>query len=85
MTTSVSTSRLDLAAEIRAALCSTPHFLSANISAELHDDEVVLQGSVGSYYQKQLAQESLRAIDGVNRVRNELKVAAPPRRPMIHG
>jgi osmotically-inducible protein OsmY len=36
----------------------------------------VLRGIVRSYYQKQLAQESLRAISGVARITNELEVVS---------
>jgi osmotically-inducible protein OsmY len=35
---------------------------------------VVLKGSVQSFYQKQMAQESIRRIDGVERIDNLLEV-----------
>jgi len=33
-----------------------------------------LTGAVATYYQKQMAQESVRTIEGVTSVRNELEV-----------
>lgn len=73
----------DLNSRIHNALFCGPHFLSGDICAELRDnDEVVLSGVVGSYYQKQLAQESVRRVAGISRVRNELQVATPMRQPI---
>jgi osmotically-inducible protein OsmY len=72
------TPRVDLQSEISSVLHRTPHFLAGNIQAELRDGEVVLKGNVGSYYQKQLAQESVRSVRGVRRVRNELEVMSRP-------
>ena len=41
---------------------------------ELHGPEIVVRGIVGTYYQKQLVQESLRTIDGISRIHNEIEV-----------
>lgn len=41
---------------------------------ELRDGTVVLSGLVRSYYQKQLAQESVREIDGVEAIDNRIEV-----------
>jgi len=38
------------------------------------DDEVRLTGRVRSYYLKQVAQESLRGLQGLRRIHNELCV-----------
>jgi len=78
MVTTASAPRFDLQTEIRNVLCREPHFLGGNVRAELNDDEVVLKGYVGSYYQKQLVQESLRRVRGISRLRNELEVTARP-------
>lgn len=59
---------------VHSTLARSPYFGGRNLRVELLPGEVVLRGVVGSYYQKQMAQESIRAIDGVNRVRNELEV-----------
>ncbi len=59
---------------VQNALARSPYFAGRNLQIEVADDSVLLTGVVYSYYQKQLAQESIRAIEGVNRIRNELEV-----------
>lgn len=80
MTHSVHFTRLDLHAELRRALHGTPHFHGDSVRFDASDHEIVLSGVVGSYYQKQLAQESIRPVAGPRRIRNELDVAARPSR-----
>lgn len=74
MTLPRSPRHFDLSSRVHNALHRGPHFFTVNVRAELQDDEVVLTGTVGSYYQKQLAQESVRKVPGIGRVRNELTV-----------
>ena len=61
---------------VQAQLSRSPFITGRNLRVELIDDEVVLTGHVPTYYQKQMAQESLRGIDGVAQVRNELEVTS---------
>jgi len=35
---------------------------------------VVLRGVVGTYFQKQMAQEAVRCVDGVDEIANKLQV-----------
>ena len=44
------------------------------ILIDLADSEIVLKGVVRSYYQKQVAQESVRSMDGTRSIRNEIEV-----------
>jgi osmotically-inducible protein OsmY len=44
------------------------------VSCECDDGVLVLDGQLGSYYHKQLAQETVAGIGGVNRVVNEIEV-----------
>jgi hypothetical protein len=44
------------------------------VRVEMCDREIVLSGIVGSYYHKQLAQESLRSLAGDHTIRNEIHV-----------
>lgn len=55
------------------ALC---HHLFRSRAIELSANRgvVILQGEVQSYYEKQLAQEVIRRIEGVERVENQLAV-----------
>jgi osmotically-inducible protein OsmY len=66
---------LDLQEELQAqALC---HHLFRNRSIDLSATHgvVILQGEVQSYYEKQLDQEVVRRIVGVERVENQIEVA----------
>ena len=51
------------------------HFTTRNFRLETDQGRVTLRGVVGSYYQKQMAQEALRHVDGVNEIYNELVVS----------
>ena len=47
---------------------------SRDLRIEIDKADVVLKGIVRSYYQKQIAQESLRSISGIGQIHNELTV-----------
>jgi osmotically-inducible protein OsmY len=59
---------------IRDALTTNPHLPKQQVRIETTDGCVVLKGSVQSFYQKQMAQEAIRRIDGVERIDNLLEV-----------
>jgi osmotically-inducible protein OsmY len=56
------------------AIDRTPHLAGQRLRIETHAGRVVLNGVVGSYYQKQMAQEAVRAVNGVDKVENQLEV-----------
>ena len=64
-----------LRAEVHRALEHNPYFALCNVRVELRENDVVLSGVLGSYFHKQMAQESVRSIRGVRRVHNEIRVA----------
>jgi hypothetical protein len=68
--------RSDLKDIVESALARSAVLSGRNLRFEVHEDGVVLRGVVRSYYQKQLAQESLRSISGVSRITNELEVVS---------
>ncbi len=45
-----------------------------NLSVAVHNETVTLVGTVGTYYEKQLAQEIVRRVAGVRHVINLLEV-----------
>lgn len=51
-------------------------WVGRQVSVEVVDGSIVLRGAVRSYFQKQMAQESLMGIAGKSRVVNELVVAS---------
>lgn len=59
---------------IEAAWRQIPHLTKHNLSYELQDGDLILRGAVRTYYQKQLVQESLRHVEGVRMIRNEIQV-----------
>jgi hypothetical protein len=61
---------------VQAALARSNYLAGKNLRFEFHEDGVVLRGVVRSYYQKQLAQESLKSISGLCRIQNEIEVVS---------
>ncbi len=60
---------------IHAALTTNPHVPIHQVQVEeAEDGRVVLKGSVNSFFQKQMAQEAIRRVDGVQRIENMLQV-----------
>lgn len=60
--------------KIHFSLSNSPFIRGRDVTFAIDESEVVLSGQVRSYFQKQMAQESLRGIDGVGRIRNDLVV-----------
>jgi len=56
------------------ALKDSPHHLGRDVIGTHADGVVVLQGRVETFFHKQVAQELLRKLDGVERVVNLLEV-----------
>ena len=59
---------------VHSALARNTHVRGRNLDIEVNEDRVVLKGVVGTYYQKQIAQETIRSVDGVNSIQNEIEV-----------
>lgn len=60
---------------IHGAIRSNPYLSGRQLRFETCEGRVVLRGVVNSYYQKQMAQEALRHVDGVEQIENDLEVA----------
>lgn len=63
-----------LADRARMALTRSPHVKPGGIELEARDGSITLRGQVRSYFQKQMAQEALRRIEGVHQIENLLQV-----------
>ncbi|MCU0716946.1 MAG: BON domain-containing protein [Pirellula sp.] len=59
---------------IDRAIQTNPHALRRKVFLESVPGRIVLRGKVDSFYQKQMIQESLRGIEGVERICNQLEV-----------
>ena len=63
-----------LADRVTSVLERNPHLPYRNLRCEAAEGRVVLRGVVRSYYQKQMAQEVLKGVDGVHEIENHLEV-----------
>jgi len=59
---------------IDRAIQSSPHAVRRKVFLESVHGKVILRGKVDSYYQKQMIQESLRGIEGIEAISNQLEV-----------
>lgn len=71
----MSTAENSLATRISSAIQNNPHLGHRKLHFETREGCVVLRGTVKTYYQKQMAQEALRRLEGVERIENNLEVA----------
>lgn len=59
---------------VDSAISGNPYLNGRKLRFETQDNKVVLKGRVGTYFQKQMAQEALRSLDGVDSIDNQLEV-----------
>jgi len=69
----------DLHHQVHFALTQNLYVRNRDIQYHITDDNVVLNGTVRSFYQKQMVQESLRKISGIGQIQNDLKVVVRAR------
>jgi len=68
----------DAANLARQALSDSPVYLIRQIEVEAHGDALLLTGKVDSFYHKQLAQETVRAVAAGTLLSNVVAVDWPP-------
>ncbi|MGD0784065.1 MAG: BON domain-containing protein, partial [Candidatus Aminicenantales bacterium] len=56
------------------ALERNPYLPPRTLRFETSEGRVTLRGIVGTYFQKQMAQEALRHLEGIQEIHNELEV-----------
>jgi osmotically-inducible protein OsmY len=66
-----------LEARVDSAISHSPHLTGLAVQIETHAGRVILHGVVSSYYQKQVAQEAIRRVEGVDEIDNRLEVCWP--------
>ncbi len=59
---------------VHGALSRSPYVSTKKVKVEATDGHVRIEGTVGTFFQKQMAQELIRRLDGVQRVENQLQV-----------
>jgi osmotically-inducible protein OsmY len=67
-----------LAERIDSAITTSPYLAGRKLRFETDGGRVTLQGNVKTYFQKQMAQEAVRRVAGVECIDNNLVVNWPP-------
>jgi osmotically-inducible protein OsmY len=70
----IETIEMPLDDRVLTALERSPYIARRSLRFETAEGRVTLRGVVHSYFQKQMAQEALRHVDGVAEIANELEV-----------
>lgn len=63
-----------IAAAVRRSWSSSGYTALRGIECRFEDGVLIIRGSVSSFYYKQMAQELVRCVDGVDQIVNELVV-----------
>ena len=63
-----------LVAQIHSAVVHNPHLNHRRMHIKTRQGRVVIRGTVDSFFEKQMAQEALRGIEGVKAIENHLEV-----------
>ena len=66
----------NFAERVELAVHTSPYLSGRTLRIETDAGRVVLHGTVRSYFQKQMAQEALRRVDGLEGIENRLVVLA---------
>jgi osmotically-inducible protein OsmY len=64
----------ELLQRVDSALKSSPHLYRHRLFCQEESGIVVLHGTVRSFFEKQMAQEALKRLEGVEKIVNELEV-----------
>ena len=60
--------------QVKSVLSKSPYLSRKELRVEANNGHVRLEGTVDSFFQKQMAQELLRRVDGVEKIVNQLQV-----------
>jgi osmotically-inducible protein OsmY len=71
----MSTDPAQLDQRVQSALTKQAGVPQKSLRFEASDGRVTLHGTVHSYYQKQMAQEALRRLEGVQTIDNKIEVS----------
>lgn len=69
--------RSSVVKQAQSSLLSRLAAASNQVTFDYADGMIVLRGNLRSYYQKQLAQEAVRKIEGIKQIHNEIVVDLP--------
>ncbi len=60
--------------QVQWTLRHNPYLTRNPLRCEAREGHVVIRGEVGSYFQKQMATEALRKLNGIEQIDNQLEV-----------
>ncbi|MDG2381193.1 MAG: BON domain-containing protein [Pirellulaceae bacterium] len=66
--------RVGLEDKVEKALQLNPYLTRNGLRCETNQGRVILRGEVNSYFQKQMATETLRKLRGIEEIDNQLEV-----------
>ena len=61
--------------QLSAIIVRHPHLHQRKLSCRADQGHVTLHGRVHSFFEKQMAQEALRSVNGITSIDNQLEVA----------
>ncbi len=63
-----------LAERIENTVVHNPHFDHTKMLLKMKEGKVVLEGKVNTFFEKQMVQEALKHVDGIDAIYNHLEV-----------
>ena len=81
----MSAAEIDLVGRVQSALAASGVSSLRDLTVELVDEKLCLSGVVGSFYHKQLAQETVRTVNGSRTFNLVNTNALLTQRPGVHG
>ena len=63
-----------LTQRLETVLRASPHIPRHRVRVENREGHIVVRGAVDSFYQKQMTQEAILRVEGVERLENQLEV-----------
>ena len=73
-TASIARPRHDVLSRVQEGLRRHLHRATQHVSYDYHEGMVLLRGNLTSFHAKQLAQEAVRRVEGVEQVVNQIRV-----------
>jgi osmotically-inducible protein OsmY len=64
-----------LVERVGSALETNPYLSGRKLRFEAEEGRITLNGVVASYFQKQMAQEVIKRVEGVEQIENQLEVS----------
>jgi osmotically-inducible protein OsmY len=64
-----------LVERVGSALETNPYLSGRKLRFEAQEGRITLNGVVASYFQKQMAQEVIKRVEGVEQIENQLEVS----------